>query len=263
LPSVHERAFVLSLTHEGTDYDTVEWNYGTSDNKSALTWGPYGATAGWGNEIRGIFKKIEQENPSLLNTVFAEEFTKVSELMEKDQSSGYQVLKPVWNNPSRRLIWKAKFKELSAEKVARDSYEWYAFQSNEWLKPGFKRLYGLIPDAQTKATEIDYAFFLDLAMHMSITQQRIEIAKEAIARKERKLGHALSPSERRQVISLTMIPSAQRQDRLGRNVVYYVDGVGIEGLSAEEKTAWQNRSNLRASNCGLSDSRSYFPEFLK
>jgi hypothetical protein len=264
LPSVHERAFVLSLTHEGTDYDRVEWNYGTSDDKSALTWGPYGATAGWGNEIRGIFKKIQQNDQNLLKDTFAEEFPKVSELLEKDQSQGYQVLKPVWNAPVRRRIWKDKFKELSAQKAAREAYEWYAFQSNEWLKPAFRRLYKLIPEAQTKATEVDYAFFLDLAMHMSITERRIEVAKQAIANKERALGREVNPAERRQIVSLNMIPSAQRQDRLGRNVVYYVDGVGVEELSQEERNAWKNRSGgLRASNCGLTDTRSYFPEFLK
>ncbi|MCP4051026.1 MAG: hypothetical protein GY730_10010, partial [bacterium] len=72
--TVHERAFSIILLHEGTDYDCTEWNYGTGDDKSALTWGPYGATVGWKNEVRGILKIIHNNNSELLMKTFDKEF---------------------------------------------------------------------------------------------------------------------------------------------------------------------------------------------
>jgi hypothetical protein len=55
-----------------------------------------------------------------------------------------------------------------------------------------------------------------------------------------------------------MIPSTQQVDRLGRNVVFYVDGLGEEALPPEERTAWSNRTGLRASDCGLTDESASF-----
>jgi hypothetical protein len=126
-----------------------------------------------------------------------------------------------------------------------------------------RKLYqGLIPDAAHGATAVDYGFFLDLAMHMSISDARIATAREAIARRAQELGRPLTSSERRQVVSRTMIPSRQQADRLGRNVVFYVDGVGEEALSGEERTAWRDRTGRRASDCGLRDEEHFFPDFL-
>jgi len=53
----------------------------------------------------------------------------------------------------------------------------------------------------------------------------------------------------------------QKDDRLGRNVVYYVDGIGVNNLSQKEREVWRQRTGRKASNCGLSDDRKYNPDF--
>ena len=266
LPTVHERAFSLSLTHEGTDYNRVEWNYGTADDKSALTWGPFGATVGWGNEVRGILRRVHERNDELLKDTFGEEFLSVSKLMKEDARMGYELMKGVHDDLKRRENFKKKLQALGTTAEGRAAYDWFAFESNEWLKPNFKKFYILIPNAESTATEIDYAYFLDLGMHAGIKRERIDDCQNAIRAREEELGRSLTPSERRQVIGnvfVNAINQRWRKDRMGRNVVFYIDGIPQEDLSEEEVNAWNQRSGLRASNFGLSDNRNYFPNFLR
>ncbi len=258
-PGVHERAFVLSLTHEGTDYDRVEWNYETDDDASALTWGPYGATAGHGNEIRGILRRINKIHPDLLESIFRDEYPALEKLLTAPASQGYKLLKPVYSNKARREIWKQLFATLGAQPEARAAYEWYAFDSGLWLVPPMKQLYSLLPRHQY--TEIDYAYFLDLGIQLGgIAPRRIEEARRTIAAAQEQ--HQLTSAERRQIISRVLLPSVRRQDRMGRNVCYFIDGLGKKRLSVAEWKAWEQRSGLRASDCGLGDDRVFVPDFL-
>lgn len=265
-PTVHERAFALSLTHEATDYDRVEWNYGTDDDKSALTWGPYGATVGWGNEVRAVLKRLHENQGDLLKNTFGEEYAIVEKLITSEAKSGYALMKEVHNDPTQRDQFKKKLQALGATAEARAAYDWYAFEGGQWLKPNLKRLYSLIPEAAATATEIDYALFLDLGMHAGVGQDRIDKVSKAITAKEQELGRPLSPAERRQAIGEAFVAAINprwREDRRGRNVVFYVDGIERTNLSEAEISAWNKRSGRKASNFGLSDSRKYYPAFLK
>lgn len=260
-PTVRERAFVLSLTHEGTDYDKAEWNLGTSDHASVLTWGPYGATVGHGREVQAVLRRILERQAQVVSGAFGPEFAVLRQLL--DGSAGETFLAPVHADPARRQAWVQAFATLGEEPIVREEYEAFAFATNEWMRPPVKRLYqGLIPGANVNATAVDYGFFLDLAMHMSITQARIDSARTAILAKEQELGRPLRPADRRRVISSAMIPSQQQADRLGRNVVYFVDAVGEAGLTVDERSAWQQRTGRRASDCGLMDDERFFPDFL-
>jgi len=60
----------------------------------------------------------------------------------------------------------------------------------------------------------------------------------------------------RQAIALNVRPGAQRADRLGRDVAFYIDGAG-NALGQEERDAWAARGRLRAPDVGLSDARSF------
>ena len=266
LPTVHQRAFALSLTHEATDYDRVEWNYGTDDDKSALTWGPYGATVGWGNEVRNILKRIHDDDPELLKDLFGSEFSTAERLMQEDAKKGYKLLKPVHADRQRRQLWKKRLQTLGGTDKGREAYDWFAFGSGKWITPNLRRFYSLIPNAESMATEVDFAFFLDIAMHAGVSKKRIEEARKALDAKQEELAHSLTPSERRRVIGQVwakMVNPRWRKDRMGRNVVFYVDGIGGDKLSEEEIDAWKKRTGRRASNFGLSDSRKYYPDFLK
>lgn len=65
LPTVEQRAHVLWLTHEATDYDQAVFNFEPSgepqrnDLHSFLTWGPYGATVGHGREVQQGLRRSE------------------------------------------------------------------------------------------------------------------------------------------------------------------------------------------------------------
>ena len=162
-------------------------------------------------------------------------------------------------------FWKEKLQALGALESGREAYDWYAFHSDQWLKPNLRRLCQLIPDAPSEATEIDYAFFLDLGPHASITQGRVTGARASIEVEKAKIGRPLSPTERRQVIGQYFAEQVMRKwkkDRMGRNVVFYVDGIGKNDLTDEEIDAWQKRSGRRASDYGLSDNRKFYPDFL-
>jgi hypothetical protein len=264
LPTAHERAFALSLTHEATDYDRVEWNYNTGDDLSALTWGPYGATVGWGNEVRSILIHLLQSQAEFLTSTFGAEFASVEQLMKAEAKQGYAILKPIFNDAERRAAWKHSLQMLGASEVGIQAYNWFAFDSGQWMSQNLKRLYALIPDAQNQGTEADYGFFLDLAMHAGVSSKRIDAAQQAIDEKQKKLGRPLTSAERRREIAdvwAEQVNSRWRDDRVARNVVFYVDGIGESQLSEQERKAWLKRTGLKASYFGLSDARHYYPSF--
>jgi len=264
LPSTHERAFALSLTHEATDYDRVEWNYQTADDLSALTWGPYGATVGWGNEVRSILIHLFQGHAEFVTATFGAEFASVEQLMTAEAKQGYALLKPIFADIERRAAWKHSLQLLGASEVGIQAYNWFAFDSGQWMSQNLQRLYALIPDADKQATEADYGFFLDLAMHAGVSSKRIAEAQQALEVKQTSLGRPLTSAERRREIAnvwAEQVNARWRDDRVARNVVFYVDGIGEGQLSEQERQAWLKRTGLKASYFGLSDTRHYYPSF--
>ena len=148
MPSVEDRAFALVLAHEATDFDRLVWNYGTKDHAGA-TWGPFGATADFGNEIRGILARIDNLAPALIDEAFGTEATFVRDtyLRSLGAHDGYDLLDVVHNDPVRRDIWVRAFTRLAADARARASFLWYALESPNWLRPGLQMAYELIPRA--------------------------------------------------------------------------------------------------------------------
>ena len=262
-PDASVRAIGLVLAHERTDYDRVEWNYDTDDDLSALTWGPFGATAGHGNEIRGILDRLETTAPELIDQEFGREAEFVRHFISAPADQGYELLRPVHAANERKRIWTNALQALGGLPEGRAAFDWYAFESGKWLTPGLRRLYSLVPfDA---ATETDYAFFLDLATHASVSSSRIRESAAALEAEFARLGRSLVPAERRRVIARVFanrVNQRWRNDRIGRNVVFYVDGIGEAALSDEESSAWLRRSRYRASNYGLSDDRVFDPKIL-
>src|SRR5262249_15384864 len=102
-PTIHERAFVISLSHEGTDYDHAEWNFGTSDQESVLTWGPYGATVGHGGEVQAILRRVAGIDSRLVPEAFGNDSLVVKQLL--DGKNGEELLQPVHADLARRERW--------------------------------------------------------------------------------------------------------------------------------------------------------------
>ena len=258
LPTVEQRAHVLWLTHEATDYDQVEFNFKPSgepqpnDLHSFLTWGPYGATVGHGREVQQVLRRPEVD--ALLNSCFGDEAGAIHTLVAaEDNSEARELVKSAFLDQDRRTAWRSGFQCLGSKAEARDAYDRVAFGRGAL---GFCQHLGISrPFCRTGTTEIDFAFFIDLAMHMSISDARVAAAAKAIESREAALGRALNPPETRREIGQALVAalSNQVEDRRGRNVVYYVDGLGEDVPSYQELDAWRQRSGIRAGDVGLSD----------
>lgn len=264
-PNLMERVFGLILAHEATDFDRVVWNYGTAD-PAGVTWGPFGATAAFGNEIRGVIARIDESAPDLIDTAFETEtaFVRGEFIQALGSRDGFDLLKIVSEDPARKAVWTEALKRLGEDKRGRDAFLWYALKSSKWLRPALKIVYELFP--RESATEIDYAFVLDLVTQTGSYRRKTDASKTALAEAEATKGSPLTPAERRQVVGKTFVSLlAQPQfmkDRTGRNVVFYIEGLSPEKLSEEEKEAWRWRSRYRASDYGLSDERLHYPDGL-
>jgi hypothetical protein len=245
-PDALERALVLTLTFEGTDFDRAEWNLGTpGDEGSGLTWGPFGATAGWGAEVQRVLATVDGARPDLVDRAFGTEKRTLRRLLDVQGCDAAGFLRPVFDAPERRRVWKDGFARLGAERVVRDAYVEVAL-SDDWLGGSLARLWTLLPDP-AEATEIDLAFFVDLAVHVSVTDDRLARARHASK-------DAGTPAERRQAIGRVFVADLGRwaEHREGRDGAYVIDGAA---LSSDEQAAFDRFGRVRASDVGLSDDR--------
>lgn len=268
-PSADDRAHSLMLTYEATDYTTMEWNFCQSaprynpaagqtrcfsnDPHSYLTWGPNGATAGGGREVQLILQAVDAHSPDLIDRSFGSEanaLRKIFHFVDGDPARTLETyLCGVWADTGRRQVWKNGFATIGAVLDVRKTFDdFYRSSSLDGGKIStFFKAYeanGLTP------TEIDYGFFKDRAAQTSVP---LEPIRSAIADALRALPGAPHWTIRRS-IALKVRPGTQRDDRLGRDVAFYIDGSG-GSLSPEELRDWRRRGPLRASNVGLSDER--------
>lgn len=270
-PTVDNRAHSLMLTYEATDYIRMEWNYCQSkplfdpgqgrtvcysnDPRSYITWGPNGATAGGGREVQLILQAVDIANSNIIDASFRTEAPAVRRMFKlpdrDDQRSLETFLCGVWSDRARREAWKDGFQRIGQERLVRDKFDQlYRSRSLDGGKiASFYRAYNA---NGLKPTEIDYGFFKDRAAHTSVSYDKVKtVVADFLAANPR-----AKPWQVRRAIALNIRPSNQRADRLGRDVSFYVDG-GEAHLTHEERSAWQRRGRLRASDVGLADERNY------
>lgn len=263
-PGVAERARSLMLSFEATDYTRAEWNFCQSrpaydpahgqtvchsnDRKSYLTWGPNGATAGHGREVQNVLHAVDTLDETLIDSSFGGEAAAVRRMLEIPEAgrATETFLCGVWVDPARREIWAAGFRRLGQVSAVRRAYDdLYRSSSFDGGKiAAFQRAYtekGYTP------TEVDFAFFTDRAAHTSVGHAALAAV---IPR-----GLSNWKVRRRIALQLRAGNANQREDRLGRDVAFYVDAASQAELGAEERTAWRKRGARRASDVGLSDSR--------
>jgi hypothetical protein len=270
-PDVDQRAHTIMLTYEATDYTDMEWNFCQSaplynpggghtvcfsnDPHSYLTWGPNGATGGGGREVQLILQAIDARSPDLIDKAFGQEANavrKMFHLVDRDPARTLATyLCGVWADRDRREAWKNGFAQIGAEPSVRKTFD--NFYNSSSLDGGkintFFRAYkanGLTP------TELDYGFFKDRAAQTTVSFEPI---KSAVA--EALSTDSAPPRWKiRRAIALNVRPGTQGEDRLGRDVAFYVDGAG-DTLSEEEFRAWRSRGPLHATDVGLSDDRAF------
>jgi hypothetical protein len=228
-PTIQERAEALTFTFEATDMDDWEWNYPyNSRDPSGATWGPFGLTV-LHNEVQEIFLGLERRYPGVLKSSFQDLYPTVRQFMKKRgvQAKDY-LRKKVYESPRNRLRWVASIHRLANNGNAR----------NEYHKLGrifFKNKFDTLHRAYPIQTELDYAFYWDLAIHTSgltsVRQTRIQ--------QELSDRPSLTPSERRAVIGKIFVEtlgnSSQRRSRTQRNAVYILGNAIVHGREVDSR----------------------------
>ncbi len=266
LPDVAQRAQTLVLTYEATDYDDLEWNFCqsrprwtpddptkpcyTNDPRSYITWGPRGATAGHGREVQWILWRVQRRDRRALTRAFGTEAAAVRQLLTLNDDSARRLLCSVFADTLRRDAWTAGFANLGKVPLAREMYDLhYLSPASDGAK--MAQLYRVWELLGLSPTAVDYGFFLDRATHS--TPPAPEIAATRIREWLAAKSLPVAPAFARQAFAATFPTPNQAQDRLGRDVAFFLDNLGADQLSEAERTAWQRRGRLRASDAGLFD----------
>ncbi|MFO6430285.1 hypothetical protein ACLBKT_09400 [Erythrobacter sp. W302b] len=251
-----------------------------TNDDSLLTWGPRGATMMGGSEIQAVIIELRQRAPHLLHSAFGVEYAALDRSLALSKSPSIEPEKgkvrtlanvsdlelymcSIWLDPARASTWSQAFAQLGSSAMVRSVYnEIYASAGFDGSKVrGFYTLYEKLGVAPS---EIDHAFFLDRATHTSgvtsdISGVSANSVGAALRRAEQIMAKLGSPPyanwQVRQAISQILIPTRQRADRNGRDVAFFVDALGEDGLTATERANWRERFALSASMFGLSDDR--------
>ncbi|UXU85620.1 hypothetical protein [Burkholderia sp. S-53] len=268
-PSADERAQSLVLTYEATDYDHLEWNFCQSkplwspahpektcfsnDRSSFVTWGPRGATAGGGQEVQWIVARVDASDPALVDQAFGSEAGALRKLVHLNGESAQRLLCSVFADEPRRAAWTNGFARFGSFAAVRTAYQQhYASAVSDAAK--MQSFYKLYRKLGVAPTEVDYGFFLDRS-----TQSSPPRDLDATAMKIRKFlssnGLPLTPPNVRRAFSQLFPTSNVDDDRLGRDVAFFVDAISEAGLTKKETRAWNKKWRMRASDVGLSDAR--------
>lgn len=222
-PTIQERSEALTLLFEGTDFDDWEWNYPYERrDPSGATWGPFGLTV-LHNEVQEIFGAIEKRDPSLLPHVFGNLYPYVRELSgRKGVAAKTYLKKRIYSSKSRRVRWVSCMRALATDAVARTAY---LETGRQFFLPKVRAL----DDAYPIETELDYAFYWDLAIHTS----GLTPARKARIDREIESRVPETAADRRAVISKvfeqTLGNRTQRNTRHQRDRVYVHGSAVVHG----------------------------------
>ena len=282
VPSADQRARSVKLTFEATDYDKMQWNYcqnkpfyhpdsgvtqcKSNDKRSYITWGPNGATAGHGREVQMIISTfLDNKNPdrlALLQQAFLGESDAVLRMLDMNKPNSDKIngaletyLCSVWTDKKRRIAWQQGFNRLGDIHEVRQTYN-DVYHSRSFDGGKIKSFYDVWQDPEfaLAVTELDHAFFVDRSAHMGIIKK--DMFKEMQRLKEKHIQQwPLPAAQIRRHIALQVIPPNQRKDRMGRDVAFYIDGIGFENIEAIEQNNWRERGKIKAGNVGLGDKK--------
>jgi hypothetical protein len=285
MPGLNDKLEALTLTFEATDFGHApEWNFcrdsanrmaiadaagtnspvcrNSSDPCSLLTWGPRGATAGQGRELQWILGNVSKRDESIVREAFGDEYDNVSRFLKlipppMDTCHGTSPLEffmcAVWVDPRRRKIWDDALTQLGRHQSVRKTYnQVYALEQFDGYKiNSYVDLWGL---AGLDPTEVDLAFFHDRATHIGAAPDSVALLpsfSNCIATQGKAANR--NAAARRCLALLHRHPTAS-QDRLARDVAFYVDAFPNGGLSAEEIRDWNHHIPITAAGTfGLSD----------
>ena len=280
IPDATLRAHTMVLSFEGTDFgDRPEWNlcqdgmrqgprgrvacFNSSDPCSFLTWGPRGATAGWGREIQHILAALEQRNRALLKSAFGSEYATLARFYRAKSGQPNSCTGPIplkilvcsiWMTPERRNIWENALQILGRDAQVREIYDQlYSAQEFDGLK--MKAFFELWNALGLPPSEVDYAFFLDRITHLGCPPGPApEVAEKMRACIAGENGAISRHGAARRCLARMQLHATQPDYRSGRDVAYYLDAYREGALPEQEIKLWAAYMTLSAvHNFGLRD----------
>ncbi|MFB9127110.1 hypothetical protein E2553_39980 [Paraburkholderia dipogonis] len=274
-PGLLDRVQAMTFQFEGTDYVTIEFNVGTKD-LGILTWGPLGATVGQAHQVQTILREIDAQFPKLIDDAFPEESVSIRTLYRTDSDAdNARLVQAVKASPTRKAAWQRGFAALGSNLDVRKIYNAAMAETGKsGLVEGIADFYcsywahGWVP------TEVDMAFFFDRAVQTAVFQPNTNQAVGAASGVLGKSRGTPSAAERRRAVAANFIlTTGWAEDRLARDVSYYVGAIPEASITEKtfvalqlkknlvgadkggEVAIWRKRSGFEASNFGLSDDR--------
>jgi hypothetical protein len=276
-PDALARARTLARTMEATDYDRLEWNIciaHTGDAGSVLTWGPYGATLGWGGELLSILRAVDRpvlerafraEGARGLDQLLALRSARQMKISSRHAYPGAAALmQSICAQKGQKAAWTRAFARLGAEPAVRAAYDARVWGDEAWFRTVVVRLSTSWREAGLEPTEVDFAFFLDRAIHMGWGRARFEAVDAALAAARAKTPDGEWTSARaRFAVADAVRARAHPSDRLARDVMFLADAEAelAAAMAASPtwpktwKAGWTRRANITAADVGLSDLR--------
>lgn len=269
-PTAFARARMLTQTMEGTDYDVLEWNVCADwrgDAASVLTWGPHGKTLGWGGELLQVLRSVDStrlkaafdaEGAIGLDRLLRLPARPISAQNRHRFPAARALIAEVCDAPGQKAAWTRAFARLGADPDIRAAYDAQAWGEAAWFRSVVDRLAQSWRAQGLEPTEVDFAFFLDRAIHMGWGAQRFAAVDRVLTQ-----GSPLTNAEARFLIADAVRAGARPEDRLARDAMFLIDAEEeLAPLMAASRTwprgwknAWRTRANLSAADVGLSDSR--------
>ena len=275
-PDAITRANHLTFALEGTDYDAIQFNFCqsrnprsgkrylegdpwcyTNDPNAYLTWGPRGATAGAGAEIQQIVFAAERANPGLLNAVFGPHTDAMHRLALGNNQSAFDILCAIWIDPDRRAGFTARFARYGALSEVQRAYRrvYDAANADGGKIARFFKIYAALkPVIGRDPTEIDLAYFIDMATHGMAPPGNVSDLSAKMVKFASRTRKVPSPGELRRQLAAWLPSQHKYNDRIARDAIFLIDDPEIT-LSDTHRRIWQQRSGLKASDFGLSDHR--------
>jgi hypothetical protein len=197
---------------------------------------------------------VDQTTPKTIDDAFGSLANDVRKLPRLNKSSTRTFLCSIFADEASRAQWTQSFAKFGSTPAVPEAYRrHYSSLASDGAKTqSFDTLYRKLG---MKPTEIDYGFFLDRATHSSPLHD-LDRAVKDIKTKLQSSGGTITPANVRRTIAQVFQVSHQTEDRLGRDVAYFMDATTVAGLTPRELAAWNTRGRLRASDAGLSDERS-------
>lgn len=286
-PDLRARTMALTLTFEDTDFgDAPEWGFcrdnnpdaaessdpsaadfvchNASDPCSFLTWGPRGATAGGGREIQLVLAMVNKRQPRLIERSFGSETANVRRMLSlaagdaqrcPEDSAVELFMCSVWLDRKRRQQWDSGLIRLGEVPLVRQLYErLYSFAEFDGAK--LIDYYELWSRLGLEVSEVDYAFFMDRITHYGGPWQHakdVTVARLAACMAADSQAHHANGKARR-CLALQQPHPNQPDDRLARDVAYYIDAYPDDTLPAREISAWAHFKPVSAvTGLGLRD----------